>query len=173
MVKDLYGTTEGYGTHRRLLKWAIDHSTGPILELGTGQYSTPIISNAVSSGRTAVSYEDDREWLAINKEQYGCQNHWFGSPPPVPGYPSWPDWNLIPYRNHQWGVVLIDNRPSSARVLALIAVAHHAEFVVVHDTEQPLYYYDNALTLYRHVYTDQTVVPHTTIASNTREIRID
>ncbi len=41
-----------------------------------------------------------------------------------------------------------------------------AEIVVVHDTEEPAYHYDEAVSLYKHRLKFKLFVAHTTVLSN-------
>lgn len=49
------------------LRWAVEHTEGPILELGAGYFSTPYL---VSTGRPFLSYEFDPEWRALFKNRF-------------------------------------------------------------------------------------------------------
>jgi hypothetical protein len=49
------------GTHLPLLMRAIINTTGPVLELGVGWNSTPVLHEACS-GRLLVSVENEPQW---------------------------------------------------------------------------------------------------------------
>lgn len=167
-----YWQGEGYGSHREALKWCIDNSNGPILELGGGIYSTPLTHEAAKNGRKVLTIDHNPEWVKSLSEQYSHPNHTIKVCVPHAWEQHLPDWNMVPYQHEHWGVVFVDQMPSSARILGIVACAFNADFVVVHDTEQPLYYYDNAMRLFKNVREHRLYpsAPNTGIGSNFREI---
>ena len=47
----------------------VEATTGPILELGMGLYSTPLLDLMChEEKRSLISYDDDKEWFNENKE---------------------------------------------------------------------------------------------------------
>ena len=64
-----------YGTHTRLLWAAAKASQGDVLEMGTGNFSTPMLHNLTgSAGRSLVSAETDSVWLSKFQKQ-GLGHH--------------------------------------------------------------------------------------------------
>ena len=64
-----------FGTHTRLLWAAAKASQGDVLEMGTGNFSTPMLHNLTgSAGRSLVSAETDSAWLSKFQEQ-GLGHH--------------------------------------------------------------------------------------------------
>jgi len=56
-----------YGTHLSVLKVLVERTTGPILEIGTGYYSTPFLS---STNRELYSVEEEEKWFQFNSELF-------------------------------------------------------------------------------------------------------
>ncbi len=53
-----------FATHIPVLLACLRHTTGPILEFGSGWFSTPII-NAFAVGRFARTIEADAKWHPV------------------------------------------------------------------------------------------------------------
>jgi len=52
-----------YGTHQKALERAVRETTGPVVEFGGGQYSTPLLAEVCRrEGRELVTVESDAEW---------------------------------------------------------------------------------------------------------------
>ena len=164
-MANLQNTDEGYGTHLDLLRKTVELTTGVIVECGTGKHSTPFLSEvSKSQNRTVVSLDNDKEWFEKNKAKYATDLHQFFLVD---------DWNITmwSFLRHvtRPSVCLVDQHPSAARLVSISAMGAHAEFIVVHDTEQPMYYYQPLLHAFRFRYDDTTNEPHTTVVSNYRD----
>lgn len=159
---DAYG--QGGGTHLPLLAAVLAVARpGPVLEVGTGHCSAPLLSEVCHAmGRQWYVLESDPEWgeaaaglpsACISLVQsYGHGEH--------PYHPA-----------GEWAVVFVDCSPGSARLPVVRALRDRAEFIVVHDT-------DNAggdvgelveyLEAFPHVFTYQRMRPWTTVVSAVR-----
>ena len=59
----------GYSTHQPLLVAALLSTDGPILEIGGGFYSTPLISSFANQlGRKAITVETSKEFSKVLKQ---------------------------------------------------------------------------------------------------------
>lgn len=143
-------------THLPALFDAMCATTGPVLELGSGIYSTPLIHWwCRQSERLVVSCETDARYYGYVK---GYETPWHR----VLLVDDWDAVDVSP----PWSVVLVDHAPPARRAVDLARVTH-AEYVVVHDThEEELYHYAEAASLYRYrrVYRDMGI--GTTVFSN-------
>lgn len=155
----------GTGSHLALLVQAIQQTEGPILELGAGEWSTPVLRQ-LAFHREVVTVENSDEWRRHVGNLEG------GNLRMVPALT--PD-----LRDRHWGVVLVDNAPEIDRVPALDHL--DADIFVTHDSEVsellPPELYPNyegprrairqAMTNHRYFYEDKSRMPRTALSSNT------
>jgi hypothetical protein len=116
-----------WGSHLAPLMGCLGATSGQVLELGIGHFSTPILHEyCVWSGRKLVSVEDNKEWFDTFKEPYERSLHKFINA-------SYAD--IVPeLAKEKWGVVFIDNSPGGQRRADDFAsLIHSTDFVVVHD----------------------------------------
>ncbi len=121
----------GYATHLPALIDAVLRTTGPVLELGAGEFSTPILHELVAKrGRDLVTVEADDVWRG--------RFHALAD-----GHPS----DTSPRRHvlaasldelagrlpDRWSVVLIDQAPAADRGPAVERFAPRADWLVCHD----------------------------------------
>ena len=158
-------TVDGYGTHKKVLKRAIELTIGPVLELGTGFHSTPLIHDLCApKQRPVVSVDESEEWLQ-KFEQYRTDWHVMVRVPyTVNGQP---DWNMVPYQAARWGVALVDQHPTAGRLVSISALADYCDLIVVHDTDCPTYYYEMLLKTFKYRFDYKSEMPYTTVVSNT------
>jgi hypothetical protein len=151
------GEDMGYFSHYPVLARALAITSGPILELGMGWGSTPLIS-AMCQDREVWSVDTSQEWADRFK---GLQrpNHQI----------LWGDGPVWPIK--QWSVVFIDSSPGEQRKDIAMALKEHAEFLVLHDHEAgsgAAYYYEQIMPAFKYSETYRLMTPHTLILSNTR-----
>jgi len=142
-----------YATHLPLLAACVASSGGPVLELGCGLYSTPVL-HALCLGRTLLSVESDPEWYALFKH-FESDNHHIILSKELPELPG------------PWSVVLIDQRPAKARAPSIIRLREKTELFVIHDTEDQLYEYEPVLSTFKHRIEWQRYTPWTSVVSDT------
>lgn len=112
----LDATTDDYGSHLPMLRRAVEATTGPILELGCGIFSTPYLA---STGREVVSVEANPKWLARMRERYARPHHRFVDAVPAEG---------------TFAVALVDHEPDR-RAPDIEALRGRVRIFVVHDVE--------------------------------------
>lgn len=148
---------EPQATHLPMLMLALNRVTrGDVLELGCGDYSTPILHYACQGqGRLLYSLDSNAEWLRKFLP--------LGSPAHV--FEHAQDWDAVRCINQEWGVALVDHEPAARRGIELKRLAQCARVVVAHDVEdQRSYNYD--FSMYRYVHIDRTHRAHTALLSN-------
>lgn len=150
--------TSPYGTHLYLLQKVLAVTEGPILELGIGEHSTPVLHQFALKGRKVVSYDSDQHYIQTYADKYRHPSHIF----------HWvSEWDAAEIERH-WSVALIDHRPARRRYRDAARLAHYAEYVVCHDTEPEIdrfYKYDRAFKHFEHRF-DDALRPRTTVLSN-------
>lgn len=116
-----------WGSHLPALMVALAGSTGPVLELGVGNFSTPVL-HAVCGAlkRNLVSLEADHMWaqqfshLVLDRHKIFCVDYFH--------YLE----NIDP--STRYGVAFIDHSPGGeSRAKAFRLLSQRAAYVVVHD----------------------------------------
>ena len=157
-IKALFaGIASGYETHRPVLCEAVLRTRGPILELGTGDGSTPALhSVAAECSRRVFSFDHDRDWLDRFIHLRG-ERHF------IAHLLSWDD---CPIESQFWAVALVDHKPAERRVVDIARLAYRAELIVVHDTDSPEYGYEAILDSFAHRLEYREHQQWTTLLSN-------
>ena len=154
-------------THNIALAAAVAMTDGPILEMGCGHGSTPLLHQmALGMNRLLVSMETDADWLA--KFQY--------LEDPLHRLHLVTDWDAEPLER-PWGVVLVDHAPGEHRRIAIRRLQNHADFLVVHDTETDHgtgadYKLEPVFESFQYRSDYRRLRPYTTIVSMTRPFPI-
>lgn len=157
----------GEGSHIPILSKIIEISEGPILELGTGFNSTPIIHWLCNEEkRKVVSYESDKMFY-LAARNYRNEFHEVHHVEKLGG------WDNIDIESQHWGLVFIDHAPGKRRNIEMARIANNADYVVVHDTEPRSdwhYNYSNHFDKYKYRYDYTIAYPHTSIFSNFKDL---
>jgi hypothetical protein len=160
---------DSYATHIPALVHAAVNASGPILELGAGDYSTPLLH---ALGREAWTLDSDADWLkrfeALQCDRIvgACQHRFIE-------IPDWNDLNNFGRDIEPWGVVFVDFGGPQYMLRGWSAGLFRscADFIVCHDSEAPAYYgYDAIWRLFRHRARYVRWPKQTMILSDVREI---
>lgn len=133
-------------------------SFGPILELGSGIYSTAYLHWACYfTKRRLVTYENNPKYYnyALKYKSDYHEIHCID------------DWDSIDI-SEPWSIAFVDHSPGERRGMEIKRLLH-ADYVVAHDTENSeaiKYGYHKILNLFKYRYKFNEVRPHTTIFSN-------
>jgi hypothetical protein len=156
-----------FGTHMPVLKRVIEVTTGPVLEMGMGNYSTPFLHD-ICSDRELLSIDNDIEWVNtfIN---YNSDTHNI-----IKVDQNWDDVDGY-IQSKRWGVVFIDHHPCERRVVDIRLLMNNAKYIVIHDTEAGAlaadkYNYEPTLSLFRYRWNFTVLNPNTTVVSMTDPI---
>lgn len=116
-----------WGSHLPALVACVAETRGDVLELGVGNFSTPVLHALCGAmGRELTSVEADREWLGKMAAVYSRSWHRF--------YCDVYDNICATLALKDWGVVFVDSSPGGeARAKLFSMFLPRAEFVVVHD----------------------------------------
>ena len=79
------------------------------------------------------------------------------------------NWDEIGTDRH-WGVVFIDHRPGERRKVDILRLKSHADIIVVHDTQQSAYQYEEALASFKYRYTYERYATQTTVVSDVIDV---
>lgn len=150
-----------YGTNIPALIKAMEKTTGDVLELGMGVFSTPYLHyQCILSNRKLVSYENFQEWLDFFlKYRYPCENHEIHF---VDAYEN-------AKIDKEWDVVLIDQTPDSSRIIEIRRLAKLAKYIIIHDSNdgnERNYHYSEIYPLFKYRTDWNKDKNHTTVLSN-------
>jgi len=142
-----------YGTHLPVLMAAIRETSGNIIELGSGDFSTPIIHETIkNTGRKIYTYDNNGDWL---NNFIDLQNDYHI-------LTLIEDWNELSLPAAD--LIFIDHAPAEQRQIDIEKYSD-SKIMVVHDTEKAKYYkYNFSMFKYKKQYERYT--KKTTILSN-------
>ena len=175
-----------FGTHQPLLFGVCLASSGPILELGSGFFSTPFIhALSVTQGRRCVTVDANPEYYNFMKPfqtavhdviLLGDFSRTDAGKAVLPVGRT-PEEYIGIQRNimtalvnehGNFGVVFVDHDPGFLRQPAVEFFRDHATYVVVHDVETPGHYgFD--FSSYQFHFMDRSVGAWTVVLSNEQE----
>jgi hypothetical protein len=151
----------GWASHLPVLIKILQGSEGPVLEIGSGVFSTPVMHwLCQESKRQLVTYENVPEYYNMNKAfRSGLHEIVLVE-----------DWDQMPIENQHWGVALIDHNPVERRKIEAARLASIADYVILHDTEPHMDietgYIKETFPLYKHHYMHKRQRPYTSVVSN-------
>ena len=152
-----------WATHMPILAKIIQISNGPVLELGIGIFSTPLLHAMCDAEKRLLdSYEDNHKWVDGHK-MFISNLH---------KITLISNWDNVPIEKRHWGVVFIDHFEPRRAVDAKRA-AQYADYVVLHDSNARYniqYHFDTVYPLYKYRYIFDHIHPHTTVLSNFKNL---
>lgn len=138
------------------------NTNGPILEMGSGPFSTPVLHWLCSkSKRKLITCENDPEHFAF-ANQFKSRNH------KIVLVKDWDEIGLTEY----WAVIFIDHAPAWRRAIDAVKFKYHADYIILHDTEEKneaTYQYDHVWRHFRYRYDYEFCNPRTTVVSNFKD----
>jgi len=151
------------GSHLPILIELLRATKGPVLEIGMGLNSTPVLHwICTHQKRRLLSLENDPSWIEPNKA-YENEYH---------KVEFVEDWNKAPIDDTYWSVVLIDHRPAIRRREEAKRLKDNADFILIHDSEPEInkfYRYDTIYPLFDFKYNITKLKPNTVILSNSKK----
>ena len=164
IVKKRFGIdlSDTGSTHLPVLISALSRTSGDVLELGTGKYSTPVLHELCEEQkRRLFSYESNRDY-------YERVKHFQTRLHSVEHIENFDEASI----EQDWSLVFIDHAPADRRIVDIERVKTHSDYIVCHDTEPEsdcIYEYSKTFKnfLYRWDYTKFET--HTTVLSVRRE----
>jgi len=151
------------GSHLPILMKLFPITTGSILELGCGMYSTSYLHWACyGSKRRLLTCEHNHDYFKFLRE---CENDYHEI-----RYVD--DWDSVDL-SEPWSIAFVDHAPSGRREHEIRRLAH-ADYVVAHDTqnrEVRKYGYHRIFGLFKYRHKFNEVMPNTSIFSNKHDVR--
>ena len=150
---------KGWSSHMPVLIRFLEKSTLPILELGSGIFSTPFLHWYSREKKLQLfTYEDNSEFFNF-ADQYKSKNHH------IRLTKDWEDIEKI-----HWGVVLIDQSTEN-RAKTAIALKDSADYIILHDSQdEKTYGYDEVYKHFKYRYDYKEAKPWTTVVSNFKDL---
>ena len=175
-----------FGTHQALLVRAMAETYGPILEIGGGWYSTPLVSAiSVSQRRMALTVEtgsfvhDILKPLSTERHKIllmeGFEFTDIGKFQAAPGlyvrdYIARQEAYLATLPDIHWSVVFVDQAPGFLRVPAIQYFSNRADFIITHDTEHvDHYHFEPILSSFQSRFDFILHKPQSVVVSNTKD----
>ena len=156
-----------WSSHLPVLIKVLQISEGPVLELGAGLYSTPVMHwMCLGSERRLVTYENEAGTFEMIR-RLGNDLH---------EIKFVEDWNKIPIEAEHWGVVFVDHAPAERRKIEIAKLSRIADYIVVHDTEAEndtqYEFIKNSFPLFKYKYHYTKYGPHTSVLSNFTDFQL-
>ena len=156
-----------YGTNLPALIRAMEKTTGDVLELGMGVFSTPYLHyQCLLSKRKLVSYDNDPSWIRNYAESdYAHYLYRKG----LHEIKLIKNWDEAPIEKEHWGAVLVDHNPVERRKVEIARLANIADYVIIHDTESHMESetgYEAVYPLFKYRYNYRRQKPYTSVLSN-------
>lgn len=151
----------GWASHLPVLIRVLQISEGPVLELGSGIFSTPVMHwLCLETKRQLVTYENVPGYFRMNRK-FGHGSH---------EIKLVEDWDKAPIEAQHWGVAFVDHEPAERRKVEIARLAKIADYVIVHDTEpendSEYGFIKNSFPLFKYTYHHRRYKPHTSVLSN-------
>ncbi|KAK2144550.1 hypothetical protein LSH36_748g02063 [Paralvinella palmiformis] len=130
----------GYGSHVITFLASTWITEGPILEMGSGWYSTPVAHRvAVIRGRSILTADTNYEWLryflvfsSTNHRLYYVGDDKRETDDQVQVVSSWDD---IGGQSERWGMIFVDHAPGERRKVDIERLRNKADLLVIHDSQ--------------------------------------
>lgn len=143
-------TTKYWSTHLPVLIKLLSITTGDVLEVGTGIYSTPFLHWACFlQGRKLVSIENDDEYMTF-AQQFESDTHKVVKEVPSEG---------------EWDIIFVDSFPIEERESIVKKITNRAQYIIVHDST-PESWSENYKGLFKYRLDYTKCDPYTVIFSN-------
>jgi hypothetical protein len=138
----------------------MEMSSGPVLELGMGPASTPLLHQLChDTGRKLVSYESDPYYFERH-EKFRNDMHEINKVE---------NWDDIKVDDTNWGLIFVDHAPDGRRKVEVKRLADKTQFMVVHDTQPSArkhYHFETVFPAFKYQFDYTKVEPYTSVLSN-------
>ena len=152
-----------YSTHIPVLLQALKLTSGDVLELGSGVFSTPLLHwVCTAEKRNLLTVDNDLDFYTWEKDFTNSYHKFLFVE----------DWDLAKIEKN-WDVVLVDHSPAERRIYDIERLLNFAKFIIVHDTNfrhDHMYHYSRIYDLFLYKYTFGGVYPSTGVLSNFEDV---
>jgi hypothetical protein len=160
-MKDKLKLHKNWSTHNTVLIDVLENSTGDVLEVGSGPFSTPLLHWICKKmNRRLLTYENFKYYFDFAKT-FTSKNHRIRFVE---------DWDKIDIKT-RYGVVFLDHAPQERRGIDALRFKDVADYIVMHDTEtDKCFKVEDIVKQFKYSYTWKECRPWTTILSNTKDL---
>lgn len=148
-----------YGSHLPVILQALHLTSGDVLELGVGFFSTPVLHwTCALQKRYLLSLENNRRWHRWFSAVYATERH------RIDFVPSW-DKAAI---ERPWNIAVVDHSPDFRRKIEIARLANLAKYIIVHDSDGRYsrnYHLEEIYPLFKYRFV-HSPDPGTTVLSN-------
>ena len=160
-----------YTTHMKVIVKMVEASEGPIIELGGGLFSTPLLHwLCAEERRTLITYDDNRDFDRFLRS-FVSRSH------TIHLIDNWDDIDINAYH---WGLAFVDHSPvndpintTSRRQYDMLRLKDKADYIVVHDSNEKEYGDGSFWNNFKYVHHWTWATPNVTIVSNIKEINLN
>ena len=153
-----------WGSFQPILIEIMRKTSGDVLELGMGSFSTPLLhSLCLDMERNLVSYENDKVYCDMHKN--------FRKPHHTIHFVK--DWNDVNISDRAWSVAFVDHKPAERRKEEVRKLANNTQYVLIHDSqpeEDRFYKYSEIYPLFKYKFDYNKIIPQTTVLSNFEDL---
>lgn len=154
---------DAYGSHQSVLVKYVMKTKGVVVELGMGDYSTPILHEICKEqGRVLISAEGNKEWA----ERFYRYRDTLHTVEYVYDWDKYINWLLNCIQGIS--VIFVDHAPGERRTSDILKLQDKADYLIVHDSDEIGYKYDFSVFKYKKQYYDYP--PATMVCSKYNEI---
>ena len=141
------------GAHYPVLAALLANTKGPVLELGVGNYSTPLIY-FMCPDRFCISIDNNKDWHEFYRSKFGNRFHYFIYADLVSEMVKTHILVCPEFKNIIWDVVFIDHSPAEDRVKCIELLRDKARYIIVHDSEDmaTVYNWNNIWDTFKYKY---------------------
>lgn len=156
-------STFRFGSHLPVLMAAVQRSSGPIVEFGSGMYSTVYLHWACwVAKRPLLTLESKHQYYRMMRPMENDFHR-------IVYLENWDQYDL----GYKWSVALVDHSPGTRRPVEIRRLVE-TELVVVHDTEDRFakdYQWGDCFDLYKYRFDHSVGTLRTTLLSNVRNVK--
>lgn len=162
-----------YATHLGALIACMNKTSGDVLELGLGLFSTPYLHYACTiAKRKLLSLENDKGWLSQFKTSTFMN---FRYPNEYHQLELVENYENSPLIDKIWDVVLVDQTPDLSRKETVKILANKAKYIIIHDSNNDrrgrrIYQYNEIYPLFKYSRIWDKDDNHATVLSNFVEL---
>lgn len=153
-----------YCSHLPILIKVLQLSDGPVLEMGMGPFSTPVMHwLCLEMKRPLVSYDTDPEYFETNKtfENSGHKINLVNN------------WDDADIENTHWGVAFLDHAPDYRRKEDVKRLVNNVDYLILHDSEtskDQYFHYSEIYPLFKYQYGYKRQSPFSAVLSNSKDL---
>jgi hypothetical protein len=153
-----------YSSYMPILLDLIEKTDGPILELGGGAFSTPLLHwMCAENKRKVVTYESRHMWYRF----LSYPGHGFETKYHEVHYAR--NWDEIDIGGH-WSVALVDHE-THRRYQDARRLKDNADYIIIHDSHKKKYVLDRIWKEFKYIYHWDKYKIHTSVVSNKYEYK--